>query len=116
MIAEIERVIGGAGFGQTNRERASVYMTEAEAAAVYASKQSMVAGEVFLVCDAGGGTTDLNVLRVESASIGSVELSPLSWTEVSGIAWHRHRRGVWTSEDTDHLVTGIGRSNRLHAN
>ena len=81
MLAQIEYVIRRAGFGQTERERASVYLTEAEAAAIYASKQSMVKGEVFLVCDAGGGTTDLNVLKVESATRNKYELMPLSWTE-----------------------------------
>ena len=81
MLAEMEKIIRRAGFGSNQRERASIHLTEAEAAAIYASKQSMERGEVFLVCDAGGGTTDLNVLKVESATRGRMELVPLSWTE-----------------------------------
>lgn len=83
MIAQIESIMRDAGFGRRDNERACIYMTEAEAAAIYASQQSMEKGEVFLVCDAGGGTTDLNVLRVENATRGNVELMPLCWTEVS---------------------------------
>ncbi|KAK3047562.1 hypothetical protein LTR09_011067 [Extremus antarcticus] len=41
----------------------------------------MKRGEVYLVCDAGGGTTDLNVLKVEAAAKDRMELVPLSWTE-----------------------------------
>ena len=81
MLAQIEKIIHAAGFGQTERERASVYLTEAEAAAISASKQYLAKGEVFLVCDAGGGTTDLNVLKVECADRHSTMLLPLSWTE-----------------------------------
>lgn len=38
-----------------------------------------------MICDAGGGTTDVNVLKVESAMKGSFELKPLSWTEGAAI-------------------------------
>lgn len=81
MIAEIEKLIKAAGFGLLNLERASVYLTEAEAAAVYTSKQSLQTDDVFLVCDIGGGTTDLNILKVQSAAAGAMELIPLSWAE-----------------------------------
>lgn len=62
-------------------ERASIYLSEAEAAAIYAAKQNMSKGDVVLVVDAGGSTTDLSVLKVEQASTGLVELSPLTWNE-----------------------------------
>lgn len=81
MLAEMEKIIRRAGFGSIDSQRASIYLTEAEAAAIYAAKQSMERKEVYLVCDAGGGTTDLNVLKVESAARGRMELVPLSWTE-----------------------------------
>jgi hypothetical protein len=81
MVAQIEQIIHAAGYGQSERERASIYLTEAEAAAISASKQSMVKDKVFLVCDAGGGTTDLSVLRVDSTAKGRYELMPISWTE-----------------------------------
>ncbi len=77
----MEKLIRSAGFGNNQRARASIYLTEAEAAAIYAAKQTMEKGEVYMVCDAGGGTTDLAVLKVESSSQGRPELRPLSWTE-----------------------------------
>lgn len=85
MLAETERVIRDAGFGSRDNDTAGVYLTEAEAAAIYASKQNMTKGEVFLICDAGGGTTDVNVLKVESTFKSSFELKPLSWTEGAAI-------------------------------
>lgn len=81
ILADIERLINEAGFGRGSKVKASIYLTEAEAAAVYISKQSMQYGDIFLVCDAGGGTTDLNVLKMSSVIKDRVELEPLSWTE-----------------------------------
>lgn len=84
LIAAMEQLIKTAGFGQNAaKEKASIYLTEAEAAAVYAT-QRLEKDEVFLVCDAGGGTTDLTVLKVASIAKGKLELTPLKWTE--GIA------------------------------
>ena len=80
MISEMESLIAGAGFGSAGPHRRSrIGLTEAEAAAVYASKQNLQVGglktadatvplhrrlivgrqrnDVVLVCDAGGGTT-----------------------------------------------------------
>ncbi|KAK5679136.1 hypothetical protein LTS10_008795 [Elasticomyces elasticus] len=81
MIADIERLIRAAGYGKDTRQKAAITLTEAEAAAVYVSKQQMQKGDVFLVCDAGGGTTDLNVLKVTSTSRGKTELEPLDCNE-----------------------------------
>lgn len=85
VIADVERLIKEAGFGVMNRERATVYLTEAEAAAVYASEQSMERDDVFLICDAGGGTTDVNIMKLasEPRTTTAMELAPLSWTEGS---------------------------------
>ncbi|KAK4957516.1 hypothetical protein LTR10_005481 [Elasticomyces elasticus] len=85
MIADIERLIRAAGYGKDTRQKVAITLTEAEAAAVYASKQQMQMGDVFLVCDAGGGTTDLNVLKVTSASRGKSELEPLHCNEGEAI-------------------------------
>lgn len=81
MLADLERLIHASGFASREQDTASVYFTEAEAAAIYDSKQSLRKGDVFLVIDAGGGTTDLNVLKVQSATRDQTELVPLSWTE-----------------------------------
>lgn len=82
MIAETEQLIRNAGFARSNSmHTAEISLTEAEAAAVYASKMQYSAGEIFLVCDAGGGTSDVNILKVVSSGIGQTELAPLSWVE-----------------------------------
>jgi hypothetical protein len=78
MIAETEKLVRDAGFGHDGpNHRAEIGLTEAEAAAVYASKQHFDVSsaqpyvhlrrsrlltpsqkdDVILVCDAGGGTT-----------------------------------------------------------
>lgn len=83
-IAEIEKLIRKAGFsGQNQKFRIS--LTEAEAAAVYVSKQQYEKGDVFLVCDAGGGTTDINILKVKNATSMHTELEPLSYVQGEAI-------------------------------
>lgn len=82
MIAEMEQLLGSAGFGRDGTDhRAKIGLTEAEAAAVQASKQQYEKGEVVLVCDAGGGTTDVNILRIMSARTEPVSLKQLSWVD-----------------------------------
>ncbi|KAK4545934.1 hypothetical protein LTR36_002498 [Oleoguttula mirabilis] len=81
MVADIERLIQQSGYGKLPNQKVSISLTEAEAAAVYASKQQMQKGDVFLVCDAGGGTTDVNVLKVVVASRNRTELVPLHCNE-----------------------------------
>lgn len=82
MIVELERLLKSAGFENEARDhRAKIGLTEAEAAAVYAAKQQYKKGDVILICDAGGGTTDVNVLQVMSSSTEPVSLKPLSWVE-----------------------------------
>ncbi|KAK5047574.1 hypothetical protein LTR84_006671 [Exophiala bonariae] len=81
MVAEHELLIRQAGFGSEVHHTARITLTEAEAAAVYASKHQYQKGDVFLICDAGGGTTDVNVLKVAAQEDGQTELEPLSWVE-----------------------------------
>lgn len=82
MIAETKQLIRNAGFGgESSKHTIEIALTEAEAAAVYASKQHYEEGDVFLVCDAGGGTSDVNILKVVSSGVGQTELEPLSWVE-----------------------------------
>lgn len=80
MIAQIERILRDAGFGESPNQRVTISLTEAEAAAVYVANQHYNRDDVILVCDSGGGTTDINILKI--ASVGSrVELTPLSYVE-----------------------------------
>ena len=82
MIAETEKIIKAAGFGKDGSDhRAIIGLTEAEAAAVYASKQQYEKDDVVLVCDAGGGTTDVNVLRLTSGKGAATRLQQMSWVE-----------------------------------
>ncbi|GIJ87125.1 hypothetical protein Asppvi_006029 [Aspergillus pseudoviridinutans] len=65
--------------------RAVIGLTEAEAAAVYACKEHYQVNDIVLVCDAGGGTTDVNILQLKSGrgqptkldQFGSVEGRPI---------------------------------------
>jgi hypothetical protein len=73
IMTDFENAIRTAGFGQENTDKhtAKLELTEAEAAAVYVVANpavKFVNGEVILVCDAGGGTTDLGLLEVVDAN------------------------------------------------
>lgn len=82
MIAETEQLIRNAGFGSRNPLHMSeITLTEAEAAAVYAAQQRYDTGQIVLVCDAGGGTSDVNILKVINSGIGLTELAPLQHVE-----------------------------------
>ena len=81
MVAEMEAIIKSTGFGEQPNSRVQVTLTEAEAAAVCVSKQHLEKGDVYVVCDAGGGTTDVNVLKITTAAGGQTILEPLSWVE-----------------------------------
>ena len=81
MIHQIENSLKEAGFADGHRRRIKMGLTEAEAAAVYASKQSHRMGEVILVCDAGGGTTDLNILKVRETYRRHTGLDQLIYVE-----------------------------------
>ncbi|KIW12405.1 hypothetical protein PV08_09682 [Exophiala spinifera] len=81
MITDIEGIIKSAGFTAQSNFRARVTLTEAEAAAVSVSKQHLEKGDCYVVCDAGGGTTDVNVLKIQTTASGQTILDPLSWVE-----------------------------------
>ena len=82
MIAETKKTIENAGFGSDGAgHRVSIGLTEAEAAAVSALTQQYQKDDVVLVCDAGGGTTDVNVLRLASSKLEPTRLEQLSWVD-----------------------------------
>lgn len=85
MIAEIEALIKQAGFGSNKNHIVKISLTEAEAAAVCVSKQGYEKGDVFLVCDAGGGTTDINILKIKNTEPGQHEIEPLDWVEGTAV-------------------------------
>ncbi|KAI5795049.1 hypothetical protein EDC01DRAFT_629803 [Geopyxis carbonaria] len=59
-----------AGFGRLNNHFFTIGLTEAEAAAVYTmntmNTDTYSVGDTLIVCDAGGGTTDITVLTITS--------------------------------------------------
>ncbi|EBA27283.1 LOW QUALITY PROTEIN: Hsp70 family protein [Aspergillus fumigatus Af293] len=82
----LQRAINMSSPGMSpENNRAVVGLTEAEAAAVYACRQHYQMNDIVLVCDAGGGTTDVNILQLKSArgeptkldQFGSVEGRPI---------------------------------------
>lgn len=81
MIEIMKHLIRSAGFGQNPQHKVDISLTEAEAAGASVAKGLYEKGDVFLVCDAGGGTTDVNILKVTSTEIGKTELEPLSHVE-----------------------------------
>ncbi|KAL0257709.1 hypothetical protein SLS55_006872 [Diplodia seriata] len=80
MIAHIRGILRDVGFCDNANQRVNISLTEAEAAAVYAASQQYSPDDVILVCDAGGGTTDVNILKITSAG-RRIELTPLSHVE-----------------------------------
>ena len=80
MIDSIERALKEAGFADGYNRRIRMGLTEAEAAAVHASKNNHRQGDVIMVVDAGGGTTDINVLKVRDTKrkhMGLEQLEPV---------------------------------------
>jgi hypothetical protein len=75
IIEDFKSLISKAGFGtESERHLVTLELTEAEAAAVYTIKCRQVSfakGDVFLTCDAGGGTTDL-ALSLVTTGIGGI--------------------------------------------
>lgn len=79
-VERFKHVIRAAGFGSVPSHSVSIGLTEAEAAAVHVSTEApgiFREGDILLVCDAGGGTTDLSVLRVISTINQAITLQQL---------------------------------------
>jgi hypothetical protein len=66
-----ERVIKAAGFGVCEGHQAFVTLRESQAAAICASREKseeLQVGQLMMVLDAGGGTTDIGILEVVANS------------------------------------------------
>jgi hypothetical protein len=73
IIQNFRSAIEDAGFGSEESHIATVDLTEAESAAVHIMKGGQIRfneGNIILVCDAGGGTTDLGLFEVENSYYG----------------------------------------------
>lgn len=82
-------IIRSAGFGvEGPRHSAQVDLTEAEAAAVATLKTSAISfktGSLFLSVDAGGGTTDLSLMRVKSTDPQCPQMTAMAAVKGIGI-------------------------------
>ncbi|PVH93403.1 hypothetical protein DM02DRAFT_619306 [Periconia macrospinosa] len=80
VVENFRRIATLAGFGSIKSHSVSIGLTEAEAAAVHISTEApgiFRPNDILLVCDAGGGTTDLSVLRVTTPN-GSPDSQDIS--------------------------------------
>lgn len=80
IVAKFEELVKQAGWGACRSHTLRIGLTEAEAAAVHAACEGDVVmsdNEIILVCDAGGGTTDLSILRVTGVLRGIPGLKQL---------------------------------------
>lgn len=82
---DIRELVVEAGFeGGGAEHTVDIGLTEPEAAAVYTLKDTAIpyqVGEIVLVCDAGGGTTDLAILEIVGNRNGRMELRELTVVE-----------------------------------
>ncbi|KAH4044589.1 hypothetical protein HBI25_174490 [Parastagonospora nodorum] len=79
-VENFKKIVRGAGFGSHRGHSLTIGLTEAEAAAVHTSTEApgiFHENDVLLVCDAGGGTTDLSVLRVTNTVNQAINLQQL---------------------------------------
>ena len=79
-VENFKRIVRASGFGAHSGHSVVIGLTEAEAAAVHVSTEApgiFREGDILLVCDAGGGTTDLSVLRVTNTVNQAINLQQL---------------------------------------
>ncbi|KAI6777669.1 hsp70 family chaperone [Emericellopsis cladophorae] len=88
-VNNFKAAIRAAGFGAGGfRHSAVVDLTEAEAAAVATLKMSPVpfdSGSLFLTVDAGGGTTDLALMRITSNDMSFPQMAQVKSVDGMGI-------------------------------
>ncbi|KAL8669022.1 MAG: hypothetical protein Q9168_006377, partial [Polycauliona sp. 1 TL-2023] len=80
IVEKYREIVQRAGFAQCRNHTLSIGLTEAEAAAVHTSLEAsgiFQEKDILLVCDAGGGTTDLSVLEVSDTSTNALSLKQL---------------------------------------
>jgi Hsp70 protein len=79
-VERFRSILVRAGYNRHPTHSIAVSLTEAEAAAVYASidaPEMFRKDEILLVCDIGGGTTDVSVLKITDIAGGSLTLKQL---------------------------------------
>jgi molecular chaperone DnaK (HSP70) len=90
-VENFKGIVRLAGFGSHATHSVIIELTEAEAAAVHVSTEApgiFNESDILLVCDAGGGTTDLSVLRVTNTANQTIIMQQLDvvFSETIGLA------------------------------
>lgn len=90
ILHDLKNCVFNAGFARDHkRHRASADLTEAEAAAIEVLKSSNIdfrQGDLFLCIDAGGGTTDLALVRVSCTDTECVEIDQVGTVQGSAVS------------------------------
>jgi len=81
LTEQLKSWLSAAGFSNIYNRRIKISQTEAEAAAVYAAKQSFKVGDIIMIADAGGATTDINILEIKEHSQDKTQLTALNKAE-----------------------------------
>ncbi|KAL8932065.1 MAG: hypothetical protein Q9216_006978, partial [Gyalolechia sp. 2 TL-2023] len=80
IVDKYRSIVERSGFASCRNHTVSIGLTEAEAAAVHTSLEAsgvFKEKDILLVCDAGGGTTDLSVLSVSDTQTNALTLRQL---------------------------------------
>ncbi|KAK5165270.1 uncharacterized protein LTR77_009368 [Saxophila tyrrhenica] len=85
-VEQFKVILRQAGFGGANvRHSITISLTEPEASAVYTSTAApgiFNENDILVVCDAGGGTTDLSALKVTDSAASALSLKQLREVDV----------------------------------
>ena len=82
IVEQFKSIIGQSGFGgpANSNHTVTVSLTEPEASAVYTSTAApgiFKEDDILVVCDAGGGTTDLSAMKVTTTAVDALSLKQL---------------------------------------
>ncbi|KUJ23919.1 uncharacterized protein LY89DRAFT_726969 [Mollisia scopiformis] len=111
LVREFRDIVDDAGFGKTGQVHMD--LTEGEAAAVFTANKlnyTFQQGEAFMVLDAGGGTTDMCILQVNSPLDDVLELEtvdepralPAGSVNIDELFEKRARELLWSTNGVAH--------------
>lgn len=98
ITATLQHTLAEVGFGNRSNRKLNIHLTEAEAAAANAAKQSFRVGDMIMVVDTGGATTNINVLELVESSAQSTKLTALIHAEGVNVG------STWIDEQVRQLL------------
>lgn len=78
ITTKLEKLLASASSKSPSNRRFNITLTEAEAAAISVAGRKLEEGDVIMVIDAGGSTTDLNILKLVEVGPGYTLFQQLS--------------------------------------